>query len=93
MLSLLKFFVCFRVYVYLKLAEFLFGDLIITSELFILSLVDEDNSVGLQKCLGEKSLRECLESGPDKRQVDTVNGDVVTGSTLASCLTTTINSD
>jgi len=78
---------------YLKLTEFFLGDLFITSEFLVLGLVDEDNSVSLQKCFGKKTLRESLESCPDKRQVDTVNGDVIARRALACCLTTAINGD
>ena len=75
------------------MTEFFLSDLVIASEFFILGLVDKDNSVGLQKCFGEKTLRESLESCPDKWQVDAINSDVIAGRALACRLTTAVNGD
>ena len=82
-----------NVNMYLKLAELFLSNFFIASKFFILGLVDEDDSVGLQKCFGEQTLRESLESSPDEWQVDAVNGDVIAGRALTCRLTTTINGD
>ena len=81
------------IFCYLKLTELFLGDLIIPTKFFVLSLVDLDNPVSLQKRFGQEPLCHGGKPGPDHWQVDTVDGHVITGRALTSRLTPAVDGD